>query len=172
MANKVLVTTSLKPTSDSRRLQKILSHILVRSERVSRGRLNFEEIHNRALQIQANYVFIISHDRAEHLLRVHIFSVSAKRMQKEPIYLEISEVIDHLIYGWEQLPGRPPLSTGGDFEAEYPDLTKILVKYFEMKLYEKTELWVAGNSTEHGTYLQCIDQLTLQPVFSLKIVIR
>jgi rRNA maturation protein Rpf1 len=166
---KTLLTTSLKPTAESRRLLKFISHILVDSKKISRGRMNEYEIYLQADSFNATKIIFIHHDKSKDKYKITILQLKNKKFVDVYPQLELSEVIDNKIYGWQSLPAKPPISTGNLFAETYPGITSYFQEHFDLKIDVKTQIWVVGNQSSKGFYVQFIDQVTLRPFFSARI---
>ena len=155
----VLITTSTRPSDKSRILCKLLRHVIPNSEYINRGKRNLDQVHDYALEIDAEYIILIS-SRGNEVGKLKIYTQNQDAYVLQKGYLEIHEFIDHRILGFKRIPARGPLSCPRSLRSLNPLVMDFMEKYFKIDYDTKNKLWLMIDQVSDSTYIRFVDALT------------
>ena len=172
MPYTLVITTSLKTSETVRRVAKIFAHSIKRAYNLNRGKKTLDEVLQFVEKHGARKLLILNQRKNGEVIQIRFYLIKKGVAYEEKYNLLIWNVIDHQIYGWNELPSRPPLSTGIEFARLFPDLTEVFESYFDLTVGEFREIWLQGDRTERNTIIQFVDPVKKLPFFSCNLSLR
>lgn len=168
----VLITTSREPSEQARILIKACKHVIPNAIELPRGNLNQFQINDHAQQLDARYVIFVN-SKGNKVDTLEIYRRTTDSLQKEPVKLKFYQYIDHMIFGFHQLPETGPLSTDLKARQEHPSLLDFFEAYFGLTYTKKQALWFTVDriGTSERAYIAFIDALTQKKFFYAEVEI-
>lgn len=164
----MLVSTSRNPTASARRFAKLITHI-TNGTYFNRGKSSLQMLFDHALDKHEQMIIIVSEHPESQSYRVNVFEVKGieiKKLEQEAVF---SHIIDYKIYGWKNLPGHAPISTGAIVREQLPELSAFFQRVFGMIVGQKTQIWMQVDVFKDRKEVVFIDPTTMRPFFSAKV---
>ena len=172
--SNTLLTTSFKPNTDHRRLAKIFEGVIPNAIYFNRARFKLSTIFENSKKQKIKKIIIIEKHKKfnDKAWKIKLFFLKDNEFVLKTNYIIIWKVIDHLIYGFKEIPGEPPISSGLVLRKDFPMISNIFEEIFELQIGKKTGIWLGIDKSRSKTQIQLIDPVTFSPFFSAYISIN
>ncbi len=123
---KILITTSISATEESRRFVNLLRNIISNANSVNRGNSSLDSLKFRMVENKIEYLYIVT-SKDGKIDKLKIYHLQNNDLIKQGKDLKVNQFIDHKIFGFESIPEKGPISTSIDNRRLFP----LLMEYFE-----------------------------------------
>lgn len=163
-----LISTSLKPSDQSRILAKLLSQVIPRSKYMKRGKKNLTDFFEECYKDDIVQILLIK-SRGSVADRIEFYDLLNGIYIQNAEYLKILEFMDPKLFNFSHLRFDGPLSTSMETREEDPDLFKLLGEYFKVDFENKRNLWLLHDKRRNFSYIQFTDSKRMKRFAMLKL---
>lgn len=165
-----MITTSRRPSEQTRIFVKFLQYILPNSIIFARGDANEKTLHIKAMQDLVDFVYMV-YSREQRVDRVAILKVYEDQLVEIAPQLKIHQYIDHKIFGFHEIPERGPISTDLITRTYRKSLMDYFEEYWFLEFGTKKPIWMAIDVVEgrKTTYVVLIDAMTQKKFFFAEV---
>ena len=99
---KILITTSISATEESRRFVNLLRNIISNANSVNRGNSSLDSLKFRMVENKIEYLYIVT-SKDGKIDKLKIYHLQNNDLIKQGKDLKVNQFIDHKIFGFENL---------------------------------------------------------------------
>jgi len=161
--NTILITTSHRPSPQTRLLVKFLKRIINNSILLNRGSRSITQLTDECKEKNAKYILILD-SKGNKVNNIEFYDVIDGKLVKYPFKIKINEYIDHRIFGWKKLPLNTGFTAPEIIFQNQNQFQEILDKYFRLQHNKEGNYWLLLDDVKSKTNLiiQIVDSITLR----------
>lgn len=167
---KILITTSISATEESRRFVNLLKNIIPNANSVNRGNSSLDSLKFRMVENKIEYLYIVT-SKDGKIDKLKIYHLENNELIKQGKDLKVNQFIDHKIFGFESIPEKGPISTSIENRRLFPYLMEYFETFWGVEIDKKNLLWLAIDGAEHRntSYISIIDALSQKKICYLEV---